>query len=348
MAQASEAFERATQPKPLSDKDFLAAVLRKRGDLQEKVDSGKITPEFPTGGAAVTVILGDEVFKGARIPVAIPRVNLERRLLEHMMDCGLPFPEVTCFDEEAGFFGMTKTPGDSFYKKIPGMTPEELKNLAQEIARTVVGMAKAFTYEEATDVFGLWKQYPRLKESQGFMEDPKVQEALGGALPACKRLAQEYVDAFSKKKPVVMNVDVHTGNGFVDSLTNGLTGIIDFGDVRYCIPECVYMNALLNRFLPEDKSGYPEEFAKAFCAACTAGGVPMSYRHVVLQLFANDIDWFQTAVSKNYKEDIAEALQKIKGVIKKLDEMEADTPAQSPVTQSHRQRTRSRKAALAH
>jgi len=307
---------------------FLEAILRERKDLRRKIRRGELTVVFPERGSANVVIIGDEVFKGPKSEWNIWQVDLECRLLQHMKGLGLPFPEVTCVGKKSVFFGMKKIPGAVFGGRVNDMNPAELRDLAREMAGAVIGMAKAFTDEQATEVFDIPQKLPRLEEFQEVIHDLDVRAALGAALPDCERLMREYIDAFSTKKPVVMNTDMNPGNAFMDEQTKKLTGLIDLGYVKFCIPECDPVGVLLHR--------YPDAFVQAFCEESTAQGVPINYRHAVLNQLAGELEFFQDAVQRHDLGGMLRRLPNVKEVIEKLNKMDVaagpeDRPDVSPV-----------------
>jgi hypothetical protein len=79
-----------------------------------------------------------------------------------------------------------------------------------------------------------------------------------------------------------MNMDLNSGNIFVDQKTKKLTGVIDAGEVGYVPPE--------QGFIAMAKS-YPKPFVEMVCAAYSKQtGQNVTYKDVVTAGLARDIE----------------------------------------------------------
>jgi len=313
--------EVATRPEGSSGNDFVDTILNERRKLRGR------TAYLPCDGHSshVARIVG-LFYKGAKKGRTTDAdTDRERRIVQHMQ-CRVPYiPVVVDVGEESVFFAVTTVPGVPFEGVVFDkdrhalLEPAEMKNIAKELAGFVASMARAFTDEEATQVFGLKPERPDLDKVRQAINDPAVKAALGARLPACERLVQEYIDAFSQKEPIVIHADLHMRNCFIDPETKMLSGVIDFGTVKYCVPEAEDYNRILLY--------YPQEFAKDFCDACEEQGLPISYRHRQLYQFSKDINRLPREIMENDKPtDLT--LKQIDSYISQLDEPAARAPAQ--------------------
>jgi predicted Ser/Thr protein kinase len=144
-----KAFARAAaKPDGTSDIDFLEAILREREDLREKIDKGELTAYFPDQGMwSHTVFIGDEVFKGPNTESLVYDFDAEAEILQELEGKGLPVPRVTCIGQQTVFFGMTRLPGVTFKSVMQKMTPQQLLDLADDVADFMISMALALPRE---------------------------------------------------------------------------------------------------------------------------------------------------------------------------------------------------------
>jgi hypothetical protein len=316
-----EQFEAvATRQEGSSGNDFVDTILNERRKLR-----GHMAYLPYDGVMSHTARIDGVYYKGAREGRTTDAdIDFERRFIEHMGARGVPYlPRVVYVGQQAVFFGTEPVPGVAFEGTVlvtdtrgpfvegyhALVESAEIKNIARGLAGFVVSMARAFTHEEATKEFGLKPKLPDLEQVEQAMQKADVRTALGAQLPACQRLVNEYIEAFSQKKPIVMHTDLNLGNCFVDPETKTLSGVLDFGMVKYYVPETDSSNRIFEH--------YPEDFVKAFCDECEAQGLSISYRHRNLFQFAGAIKRLQGVIEKEYSPDFT--LKDIAGYIDQLD-----------------------------
>jgi hypothetical protein len=267
-------------------------------------------------------MIGDYVFKGPKSPGDIDDINFEQRFLQHLEGRGLPVPRVTHVGQDHVFFGMTLLPGGMFEQEGYDFrtTREQLHEIGKEIARAVIGISAAVTPEEATEKFDLKPRLVDVSAVRSALARDDVRAALGDLLPPCQRLAEEYVDVYSKSNEALMvvNNDLHHKNSLVDPVTKEFAGIIDFARVAWCGPQVLLKDVTL---------WYPAPVAEAFCEACNEAGFAMSYRGLKLDELARAIDDLRSCIDRDLPY-IPAKLKKIREHIAALEAVE--TPSVKP------------------
>jgi RIO-like serine/threonine protein kinase len=145
---------------------LVEAILSERADLRDGVAKGALSVSFAACGKnAHTVFIGDEVFKGPWLNKAATRPQSETQdvkmksnrladfeneieALRHLEDSGLCVPKVTCVGTNALFFGMTRMPCVMLDDIIDAFTPQQERELAQDLADFIIRMARALPMKD--------------------------------------------------------------------------------------------------------------------------------------------------------------------------------------------------------
>lgn len=255
----TRAFARgAVKNKGLSSDDLINAVLRARPDLE-----GQLAYVPTQGFCALTVFIGDEVFKVAKTDpewTAKQRdyygtaIERERYILKRLAGRGLPVPEVTCEGQDPAFYGMTRMTGHPLQpENVWKMSKEEQQSLAHELVLFCTGLSAAITVDEAIDE-GFDRPAPHTSftpdDLRAALQNPVVRAGLQEHLDFYTRATEKYIALYERHQQegrrLFMHCDMHPANILYDPKTKKLAAILDFGLSRPVYPmeglAALYMN----------------------------------------------------------------------------------------------------------
>lgn len=134
----------ARMPAGLTSAQLLETILQERPDLR-----GQQT-YFPEQGVrSRAVIIGDEVFKAARLAGDAGAFKREIDILSAVQELDTPLPKLTTVGRDNGFYGMERVKGVSVDAVLPQMTDREQDELGKQIAEFSVRLARGLPVDSA-------------------------------------------------------------------------------------------------------------------------------------------------------------------------------------------------------
>lgn len=228
-----QAFARAGEKKEgVSALSVIDAIIEERPDLKDRTFYAP-----SSGGACLTFIVGDEVFKAPRQGgMNLTLFEKEIANMERLRGRGIAAPELTCVGQKTYFYGMKRIPGIVMSEAMRSMTEEQKEKLAEDIGRTIADVANVF---DSPDIKTAGKAgfTDRSAEIAGYLENPRTAKRFGSGLDFARRQVADYYARMQGRKFIGYHADLHEDNILVNAKTKRLSAFIDFGSVHYTIAE---------------------------------------------------------------------------------------------------------------